>query len=41
MAKAVKKKKSKPKKEILTKLNMSFENAIQMSFTPKIKKGKA
>jgi hypothetical protein len=38
MAKAVKKKKPKPKKEIPTKLNMSFEDAIQMSFAPKVKK---
>lgn len=37
MAKAVKKKVSKPKKEKPTKLNMTFEEAIQMSFAPKIK----
>lgn len=35
-----KKKKPKPKKETPTKLNMSFEDAIQMSFAPKIKKSK-
>ena len=35
MAKAVKKKVTKPKKEIKLKLNMSFEDAIQMSFAPK------
>jgi hypothetical protein len=40
MAKAVKKKKPKPKKETPTKLNMSFEDAIQMSFAPKIKSKK-
>lgn len=40
MAKAAKKKTLKPKKEKPTKLNMSFEEAIQMSFAPKIKKDK-
>lgn len=37
MAKAVKKKATKPEKEITLKLNMSFEEAIQKSFAPKIK----
>ncbi len=34
MAKAAKKKVTKPKKDITLKLNMSFEEAIQKSFTP-------
>ena len=37
MAKAAKKKATKPKKEITLKLNISFEDAIQRSFAPKIK----
>lgn len=44
MAKKVKKKKlpsKDTKKEIPTKLNMSFEEAIQMSFAPKIKSKKS
>ncbi len=36
MAKNVKKKKP-TKKDIPTKLNMSFEDAIKISFAPKIK----